>query len=106
MLDVTKLYFGDGLVSKKRKFLGLTDEMEQSMFDGSEACKCERMVDVAARLRDILVRDELTLSRKEKVRVLKMITRAKVRAFMHGTSTGFSAFRSLDSISNDVVRLL
>jgi len=97
---------GDGLTSKKRKVLGLTAELEQFMPMDVDGCRCDRLVDLAVELRNMLKIEELSLSRREKIKVLKMLNKAKVRSFMLGTTHSIGVFRTLDSISNDVVELL
>ena len=67
---------------------------------------CGSVVDNAARLRNMLRRERAFLSHDERVRIVKVLNKAKVRALMQGTSECYGAFRSLDSISNDVVQLL
>jgi hypothetical protein len=64
------------------------------------------LVDTASRLRNQLRRNHCNLSHEDKVRIVKALNKAKVRALMGGTEDSFSKFRSLDSISSDVVSLL
>ncbi|MFH1393339.1 MAG: hypothetical protein ABII71_06325 [Candidatus Micrarchaeota archaeon] len=89
----------------RSRFIGLTSELEGSM-PADFNCRCDRLIDVAMELRNMLKAEELALSRKEKVDVVKMLTRAKVKAFMLGTPHSFDTFRALDSISSDVIGLL
>lgn len=91
---------------KKKKFLGLATRLEDTLSASEAACMCDEVVDVALRLRNMLSDGGLSLTRREKVSVLKSITRAKVRAFMSGDDDASDTFRTLDSISSDVVRLL
>jgi len=96
---------GDGLTSKQ-KFMGLTSELEQFIPVDIEGCNCDRLVDVAVELRNMLRVEGVSLSRREKIKVLKMLNKAKVRSFMMGTTHSIGVFRTLDSISSDVVELL
>jgi hypothetical protein len=66
----------------------------------------EEVVDRAATLRNHLRRCNADLSNEEKVRIVRALNKAKVRALMGGTSESFSTFKVLDSISSDVVTLL
>ena len=65
-----------------------------------------QVVDRADRLRNLLRGRSCNLSNDDKVRVIKALNKAKVRALMVGTSESYSLFNSLDSISTDVVSLL
>jgi hypothetical protein len=64
------------------------------------------VVDTAARLRNLLRQRSCSLTNEDKVRVVRALNKAKVRALMGGTSESYSLFSSLDSISSDVVSLL
>jgi hypothetical protein len=66
----------------------------------------DQVVDRAANLRNHLRRCNANLSNEEKVRIVRALNTAKVRALMDGTTESFSTFRLLDSISSDVVTLL
>lgn len=106
MLGNLRNMLGDDLKTKKTVFLGLTTKLEDSAFICHEASKCSQVIEIAAKLRNMLVAGDLDLTHKEKVRVLKMMNVAKVRALMQGTPYGFDTFNALDSISGDVVQLL
>jgi hypothetical protein len=66
----------------------------------------EVVVDRAATLRNHLRSCNAKLSVDEKVRVVRALNKAKVKALMGGTSESYSKFKVLDSISSDVVTLL
>jgi len=90
---------------------GNATEMEKDLVRALEATvvsedSCSNAVDSAARLRNLLRRESISLSHEEKVRIVKALNKAKVRALMHGSCECYGAFRSLDSISSDVVQLL
>ena len=89
----------------KKRFLGLTYALETAVRHGDPS-GYDQVIDAAAELRNILRNEELGLTRTEKVRVVKSITRAKVKAFMGGTSDSYRTFKTLDTISNDLVQLL
>jgi hypothetical protein len=78
------------------------EALEKALLEHSET----KFVDTASRLRNQLRRNNCHLSNEDKVRIVKALNKAKVRALMGGTDESFSKFRSLDSISSDVVSLL
>ncbi|MEW6036082.1 MAG: hypothetical protein AB1529_05700 [Candidatus Micrarchaeota archaeon] len=86
----------------KKKLMGLTTELE--MYD--DPMRYEVVVDAASQLRTLLREEELSLTMGEKLRVLKSVTKAKVRAFMGGPSDNYRTFKTLDAISGDLVQLL
>lgn len=61
------------------------------------------VVNHASSLRNLLKQGDKRLSSEEKVRVVKALNKAKVRALMAGTTECYTTFRMLDSISSDVV---
>jgi hypothetical protein len=81
----------------------LVNALEQSAFNED---RCFDAVDNASRLRNLLRKESSSLTHDERVRIVKALNKAKVRALMQGTTEAYSAFKSLDSISNDVVHLL
>ncbi len=87
----------------KKKLMGLTTALEMGYVDPT---RYDVVVDAASELCTLLRGQDMSLTMGEKVRVLKSVTRAKVRAFMGGTADDYKTFRTLDSISNDLVRLL
>ena len=87
----------------KKKFMGLASALEMVYDDPS---KYEVVIDAASQLRTMLKGEELSLSMSEKVRVIKSVTRAKVRAFMGGNQDSYKTFKTLDGISSDLVQLL
>ncbi len=89
----------------KKKFMGLTSALETAML-AEDTSRYALMVDAAAELRNMLRNEEVELSRADKVRVVKTITRAKVKAFMAGTPDSYRTFKTLDTISSDLVQLL
>jgi hypothetical protein len=98
-----KNLFGLGGEDATEKRSDLVDALETAEFSESA---CSDIVGNAARLRNILRQQGMAISRTEKVRIVKALNKAKVRALMHGTQECYGAFRSLDSISSDVVQLL
>ncbi|NYZ73783.1 hypothetical protein H0O00_01445 [Candidatus Micrarchaeota archaeon] len=87
----------------KKKFMGLTSAMEMAYEDPT---RYGVVVDAASQLCDMLQQDEVSLTTAEKLRVMKSLTKAKVRAFMGGVSDNYRAFKSLDGISNSLIQLL
>ena len=88
-----------------KKFMGLASALESAMLY-NDASRYDLMVDAAVELRNMLKGGEVDLSRADKVRVVKSITKAKVKAFMDGTPDSYRTFKALDSISSDLVQLL
>ncbi len=100
-----------GLVSNmreedgKRRFLQYTSVLETTItYDGPATYPM--MVENAAKIRNMVRGNEVLLNQKEINLVLGMITKAKVKAFMDGTPDSYQTFKTLDTISNDLVRLL
>jgi len=102
MFGIFKNLFGVGEENATARS-DLLNSIEKTAVDDNSCCS---VVDHAARLRNILRKERAFLSHEERVRIVKALNKAKVRALMHGTSECYGAFRSLDSISNDVVQLL
>ncbi len=90
--------------SSKKKLLELTSTLETAAYD--DASKFDLMVDAAAQLKDLVAVDGVSLTRTDKIELLKTFTRVKVRAFMAGTTESYRTFRVLETISTDLVRLL
>jgi len=89
----------------RKRFLALASELESTLMF-QDATGIQSMVDTALMLREILICEDLPLRREEKVRVLKTLTRARVRAYIGGSSDGYKAFKALDGISSDVMAAL
>jgi len=87
----------------KKKLMGLTTALEMGYVDPT---RYDVVVDAATELCTLLRGQGMSLTMGEKVRVLKTVTRAKVRAFMVGSTDDYRTFRTLDSISSDLVQLL
>ncbi len=102
MIDVLKSIFGaeDPYVMKK-EFFSLTSEFEKSVTTEVK----EDVVDMALKLRNML-RGNIKLNRSDKIRILKVINRAKVRALLAGTDDGTRIFRDLDSVGSDILSLM
>jgi hypothetical protein len=89
----------------RKKFMGLASVLESALL-GEDPSRYSLMVDTAAQLRNMLRAHDVVLARAEKVRVVKSITKAKVKAFMEGTPDSYRTFKTLDTISNDLVQLM
>jgi len=93
-----------------KSLLGMSEEGADMKVDVvgalESAASGNDVVDTAGRLRMLLRQRSCSLSNEEKVRVVRALNKAKVRALMGGTSESYSLFSSLDSISSDVVSLL
>lgn len=91
--------------SSKRKLLTLASTLETAaVYD--DTSKFDLMVDAAAQLKDMLALEGVSLSRTDKIQLLKTFTRAKVRAFMTGTAESYRTFLTLELIGSDLVKLL
>lgn len=91
--------------SSKKKLLALTCALETATaYDDSS--KFDMMVDAAAQLKDLLALEGVSLTRADKIQLLKTFTRAKVRAFMVGTTESYRTFRALETIGSNLVKLL
>ena len=94
---------GEDGFSKKREYTCLTSEFERTVSTDFPSRKtADRTVETAKRIRNLLGNTELGLEREEKLKLLKMINRAKVRALLANEDYTFSLFSHLDSISADV----
>ena len=81
----------------------LTTNLERSMeTDLSDPKFGGEIVSLASRVKNILVTNEVDIS--EKVRVLSLLNRIKVRALSYGTMDSYRVFSSIDSISKDIFR--
>jgi hypothetical protein len=103
MFGMIRSMFGLGGEDAAGRERDLVRSLETAVFSDSA---CSSIVNDAARLRNLLRQQSLPLTRSEKVRIVKALNKAKVKALMHGSCECYGAFRSLDSISSDVVQLL
>jgi hypothetical protein len=87
----------------KKRLMGLTSALEMVYYDPS---KYEVVLDAASQLRTTLRESDVSLTIGEKVRVLKSVTKAKVKALLCGASDNYKTFKTLDAISSDLVQLL
>ncbi|MDO8554432.1 MAG: hypothetical protein Q7S22_06500 [Candidatus Micrarchaeota archaeon] len=112
MMEALKSIFtSEDPALKRKEFFGLTQELEDAVDSGNicigEGCRCDTVIDTARQLRNLLSSNEnMQLQRSDKVRLLKVISKAKVRAILAGTNDGRKTFDHLDLISGDVVQLL
>lgn len=86
-------------MSAKSELMGLTSALD---FDAGRA----EVVNAASAMYAMLKTQEISLEMAEKLTVIKSVTRAKVKAFMHGHEDDYKTFKTLDTISNDLVQLL
>jgi hypothetical protein len=94
---------GESTSKNKKKVLGLTSALEMAYNDPS---RYDVVVDAASQLRTVLRDSEVSLTMGEKLRVIKSVTRAKVKAFMGGNTDDYRTFKTLEGISSDLVQLL
>jgi hypothetical protein len=92
-------------LSRKKKLLELASALETAaVYD--DASRFDLVVDAAAQLKDLVALESVSLSRADKIQVLKTFTKAKVRAFMGGSADSYRTFRTLETISSDLVKML
>jgi hypothetical protein len=91
--------------SSKKKLQALTCALETATAY-EDTSRFDLMVDAAVQLKDLLALEGVSLSRADKIQLLKTFTRAKVRAFMVGTTESYRTFRTLEMIGSDLVKLL
>lgn len=93
-------------VSNRKSLFSLAGELEHLLLSGDMCASHSDVVDTAFRLRNILRGPGLNLTRTEKIHLLKLINKAKVKALFGGTPDCYRSFVSLDSISNDMLSFL
>lgn len=105
-MDLIKTFFGgeETEVDHRRVFCELTSELEMHATCGGHPTT--HVVDTAKRMRDVLADRKLALSSDEKIKLVKLMNKAKVKALLMHDNSGYEIFQSLDSISSDVTRLL
>ncbi|MFN7991559.1 MAG: hypothetical protein U0R44_05360 [Candidatus Micrarchaeia archaeon] len=89
--------------SSKRKVLGLADSLESAYIDPTGY---GTVIDAASQICALLKDSEISLTVSEKLKVLRSLNRAKVRAFMTGMTDDYRTFKTLDAISGDLVQIL
>lgn len=94
---------GENTVKTKKRFMGLTSALEMA---NNDPTRYDVVVDAASQLRTLLREAEVSLTMGEKLRVIKSVTRAKVRAFRAGSADDYRTYKALDSISSDLVQML
>ena len=100
MFDMIKSFVEDKDHALLRKeFLSLTSEFEKNTDDPI----AENTVAIADRLRRV-VKTKIPLERSEKIRLLKVLNKGKVRALLLGTDEGNRIFKNLDTISFDIIK--
>jgi hypothetical protein len=87
----------------RKKVLGLTSALEMANADPT---RYDVVVDAASQICTLLRAEDVSLTMGEKVRMVKSVAKAKVRAFMGGPADDYRAFRTLDALSANLVQLL
>jgi hypothetical protein len=87
----------------RKKVLGLTSAIEMANVDPT---RYEVVVDAASQICSLLRDEDISLTMGEKVRMVKSVAKAKVRAFMGGSTDDYRTYRALDVISTNLVQLL
>lgn len=93
------------MTCRRRKFLGLTAELDKPSLSGGD-CRCDSLVDVAVRIRNMIRTEKVYLTNDEKTEVMGRITRAKLAALMSGKARSMDTLGTLDAVSNDMKSLL
>jgi hypothetical protein len=109
MFGILKSVFGMGEGrggSDKKNLFSLAGELEYLLLSENICMGYSNVVDTASRLRNVLRGPGLRLTRAEKIHILKLINKAKVKALFGGTPDCYRSFVSLDSISNDMLTFL
>jgi len=87
----------------KKKLMGLASALEMGM--SYEGVADDFIINAARQIKTTL-RGNIPLTEAEKVRIVKLISRAKARAFLGGPADDYQTYRVLDMISSDLVRML
>ena len=99
--------FGNFLGQKnyeKTEFLSVTSHLESII---NSDIPSSYTVDVARKIRNMLKRGDVELEKSDKIRLIKTMNKAKVRALLQsGAGDSYRIFRSLDSITNDLLTLI
>lgn len=101
MLSVLKGFFGN---EGQRDLVELSDRLEEQANEPPHGGEFGNVVDTARDLRDALVCATEEIKRSEKIRLLKLLNKAKVRALLRGDTEGYRIFSALDSIGSDLLR--
>jgi hypothetical protein len=101
MFGILRNLFGNG-----EEGFDMKGDMVSALETAVQNRNSSKVVNCASSLRNVLRTSEGHLSKDEKVRVVKALNKAKVRALLGGTTESYSTFKMLDSISSDVVTLL
>jgi len=90
-------------MGSRKRFLGVASAFELALANPSSYGS---MIDAASQLRTVLMNESMSLTPTDKVRVLRSVTKARVKVLMGSASDGCDAFKTLDAIGTDIVRLL
>jgi len=100
--------FGDFLGQKnygRTEFLSVASHFESII--NSDTPSNYAVVDVARKIRNMLKRGDAELEKSDKIRLIKAMNKAKVRTLLqNGNGESYRIFRSLDSITNDLLTLI
>ncbi len=85
----------------RREFVSLATEFERVVEDGEH----EESVTLATRIKRMMT-NKVKLDKGDKIRVLKVINKAKVRALLLKTYEGEDIFKNLDRIGSEITKLM
>ncbi len=105
-MGILKMFFGGESEGIREKTIAeLTADFDGYGLSSQEST--DGVVSLAKQIRELIAEKKVLLSRREKIQLIKAMNKAKVRALMNTNSEeGYEIFKSLDSISTDVSRLL
>lgn len=105
VLNAIKQIIGIEEKSVAGEYSELTMDFERTITaDFPNKKTASKTIETAKRIRNLLAGNELQLEREEKLRLLKMLNKAKVRALLANQDYTYDIFANLDSISADVAR--
>jgi hypothetical protein len=87
----------------RERLLGLASVLEVSISDSP--LKYDQVVNTASMIRNMVKKDN-SLSSADKVRLVRGLAMAKARVYSGGTPNALNVYRKLESISDELIRLL
>jgi hypothetical protein len=100
MFGVIKSMFGGSNDDLPKLTFDLEKSMEANLSDPRLG---DQVVSLATKIRTLMFNSKTETN--DKIRILSLLNRAKVRALSHGTTDSYRVFAALDSISGDLFRL-
>ena len=103
MLESFRMFLGlnETEESRKRRLFALAQQLEE-LTGHSKSLLKNNTIEIARAIRDMLATEAVRVQEEDKLKISKIINRAKVRAIQTGSLDGYRMFKTLDSISEDV----